>query len=39
MRNAFISNIYEKTIVLRLINIEEHYLMTNPLKEVQLDLL
>ncbi|WP_426583584.1 hypothetical protein [Dapis sp. BLCC M229] len=30
MRNAFVSNIYEKNIVVRFINIEEHYLITNP---------
>ncbi len=32
MRNALILNIYEKTIVVQLINIEEHYLITNPKK-------
>ena len=37
MRNAFVSNIYEKTIVVRFINIEEHYLISNPfhINEVQ----
>lgn len=30
MPNAFVLNIYEKTIVVQLINIEEHYLITNP---------
>ncbi len=38
MGNAFVSNIYEKTIVLRFINTEEHYLITNSeiLKEQEL---
>ncbi len=31
MRNAFVLNIYEKTIVVQFINIEEHYLITNPI--------
>jgi len=29
MRNAFVLNIYEKTIIVQFINIEEHYLITN----------
>jgi len=35
MRNAFVLNIYEKTIVIEFINIEEDYHYTNPKKRVR----
>jgi len=34
MRNAFVLNIYEKTTVVQFINIQEHYLITNPIKSI-----
>ena len=32
--NAFVSNVYEKTIVVQFVNAQEHYLISNPINTI-----